>query len=149
MIVFIKSLIFYLLLIIVFKIIGRRSLAQMTSFDLILSFIIGRAAIQAIMGDDYSITNSVIVIITYVGIEAVFTFLKNKSKSINKLILGVPLILVENSNPYYDRMKKSHISMNDILSAARKDRGIENLEDIKYAILENNGEISIIPKKQA
>ncbi len=68
----------YLILLVVFKIAGRRALLQMTSFDLILLLIISEATQQALLGNDFSITGAMITIVTLVTIDILFGFIKKK-----------------------------------------------------------------------
>ena len=75
------------------------------------------------------------------------TSLKNKLPWFDRLIDGTPLILVENGKPLKKIMKQTKISLEDILEAARKEHGLERMEQIKFAVLEKDGAISIIPAK--
>ncbi|ORM71448.1 hypothetical protein HA48_15825 [Pantoea wallisii] len=136
----------YLVLMVVFKIAGRRALLQMTSFDLILLLIISEATQQALLGDDFSVTGAALTIITLVAIDIVLGKLKNRFPTIEQMAEGGPVILVEHGNALHQRMKMTGISQDDVLEAARS-QGLERLEQIKYAVLEVNGHISIIPVK--
>jgi uncharacterized membrane protein YcaP (DUF421 family) len=71
---------------------------------------------------------------------------KRRSPTIEKLLDGVPLVVVENGQPLRDRMNKARIDENDVLTAARELQGLERMEQIKYAVLERSGGISIIPR---
>jgi uncharacterized membrane protein YcaP (DUF421 family) len=86
----------YIALMVLFRISGRRSLGEMTSFDFVLLLIIGEATQQALLGDDFSVTNAVLVIVTLLSIDIGFSLLKRRSKRIGKLIDGGPTIVVEN-----------------------------------------------------
>jgi uncharacterized membrane protein YcaP (DUF421 family) len=143
-----RALAMYLFLLILFRISGKRSIAQLTTFDFILLLILGEATQQALLGNDFSVTNAFIVILTLMGIDILFSFIKQKFKKFEKLIDGVPLIIVENGLPFKDRMDKSRIDEKDILESARKKHGIGSIAEIRYAILERDGDISIIPKEK-
>jgi uncharacterized membrane protein YcaP (DUF421 family) len=134
----------YIALIVLFKVAGRRSLSDITTFDLVLLMIISEATQQALLGDDFSFTNAVLVIVTLIAIDIGLSLLKNRSLGFAKLIDGSALILVENGRPLESRMRKSRIRLDDIMEAARTNQGVEKLEQIKFAILEKNGQISII-----
>ncbi|CAN5423934.1 MAG: DUF421 domain-containing protein [Pyrinomonadaceae bacterium] len=143
----IRSAAIYLFLLIVFRISGKRSLAQITTFDFVLLLIIGEATQQGLLGQDFSITNAFIVILTLIGIDIGLSLLKQRSQSFEKLLDGVPLIILENGQPLKDRMNKARVDEGDILEAARELQGLERLEQIKYAVLERDGRISIVPKQ--
>jgi uncharacterized membrane protein YcaP (DUF421 family) len=130
---------------VVFKIAGRRALLQMTSFDLILLLIISEATQQALLGNDFSVTGAMLTIVTLVTVDILFGIMKKYISGAESLLDGSPVILLENGLPLSDKLKKVDVSCDDILVAARQNHGITEFSKIKYAILERNGHISIIP----
>jgi uncharacterized membrane protein YcaP (DUF421 family) len=136
----------YFVLLVLFRVSGRRSLGEMTSFDFVLMLIIGEATQQALLGDDFSVTNAVLVIVTLLCIDIGFSLLKRRSKRIGKLIDGGPTIVVENGTYLRQRMHEARVQEDDIMQAARLGQGVESVEQIKFAIIERNGKISIIVK---
>jgi uncharacterized membrane protein YcaP (DUF421 family) len=142
-----RAAVMYLVLMILFKIAGRRSLADLNTFDFVLLLIIGEATQQALLGDDFSITNSVLIIATLIAIDVGFSQVKQRSKRIALLLDGGPTVIVENGEPLHRRMKKARVTEADIMEAARSNQGIARMSDIRYAIIERNGTISIIPDK--
>ncbi|MEG5321310.1 DUF421 domain-containing protein [Enterobacter bugandensis] len=140
-----RALAIYLFLVVVFKVAGRRALLQMTSFDLILLLIISEATQQALLGQDFSVTGAMITITTLVVVDIIFGLMKKYSSPVENILDGTPVILVENGVPLADKLKKVDVSCDDILVSARQNNGITELSEIKYAILERNGHISIIP----
>ena len=142
-----RAAVVYLFLLLVFRIAGRRMLSETTTFDLVLLLIIAEATQQGLLGNDFSVTNAFLVIITLIGIEIVLTALKRRSAGMQKWIDGVPSIIIEDGRPLKDRMEKARIEERDILAAARTGYGLERMDQIKYAVLERNGNISIIPKQ--
>jgi len=144
--VIIRSAVIYLFIFIVLRMAGKRTLSEMTTFDLILVLIISEACQQALIDDDHSIMGGMLVISTLVFIDIIMSFLSSRIKLFDKIMSGVPVFLFENGNLHHDRMKKERIHLDDILEAARKSHGLENLDEIKYAVLEKDGSISIIPK---
>jgi Predicted membrane protein len=137
----------YLALMVLFKIAGRRSLAELTTFDFVLLMMISEATQQALLGDDFSLTNSMLVIVTLIAIDVGLSLLKQRSGWISRLIDGEPTILVENGKLLHQRMRHARLVEADIMEAARSSQGIEKLEEIKFAIIERNGKISVIPRE--
>src|SRR5437868_13426450 len=80
----------YMALMVLFKIAGRRSLAELTTFDLLLLMIIGEATQQALLGDDFSLTNSMLVIVTLIAIDVGFSLLKQRSNWSYRLSVAEP-----------------------------------------------------------
>ena len=139
----------YVALLIVFRISGRRTLSEITTFDLILLLIVGEATQQALLGQDYSFTNAVLVIMTLVFIDIVISFVKSRSQKVQKVLEGVPTIIVENGRSLRERMRRARVNEDDVMEAARRLRGIERLDQIRYAVLEVNGGITVIPFDEA
>ncbi|NDL64006.1 DUF421 domain-containing protein [Acerihabitans arboris] len=137
----------YLILIVVFRISGRRTLLEMNSFDFILLLIISEACQQAILGEDFSAIGATISIVTLIGLDLVLSWLKDKYHIVWLAADGPPLLLVDDGKVLEMRLKRVKISHDDLLTSARKSDGILDLDHIRYAILEQNGKITIIPKK--
>ncbi len=138
----------YIFLLLIFRIAGRRTLAQMTNFDLLLLLLTGEATQQGLLGNDYSLTNAFLVILTLIGLDVGLSLWKQRSPQLDKLVDGVPMVIVEDGRPLKDRMDKARVDESDILTAARVLQGLERMEQIKYAVLERSGGISIIPKQK-
>jgi uncharacterized membrane protein YcaP (DUF421 family) len=139
----------YLVLLLVFRVSGRRTLAELTTFDFVLLLIIGEATQQALLGEDFSLTKAVLVIVTLLTIELVLSILKERVPLLDKLLDGVPMVVVDHGRPLRDRMRKARIDEADILEAARRLQGIERLDQIKYAVLEVSGGITVIPNDRS
>jgi uncharacterized membrane protein YcaP (DUF421 family) len=137
----------YVALMVLFKIAGRRSLAELTTFDLVLLMMISEATQQALLGDDFSITNGILVIVTLIAIDVGLSLLKQRSIWASRLIDGEPTIIVENGKLLRERLRHARLVEADIMEAARSSQGIEKLEEIKFAIIERNGKISVIPRE--
>ncbi|QEC53897.1 uncharacterized protein DUF421 [Anseongella ginsenosidimutans] len=144
----IRGVVIYIFLLVLFRILGKRSLSQITTFDFVLLLVIGEVTQQALLGEDYSMTNALVLIVVLVGVDLILSKLKDKFSLLARMIEGSPLIIVENGKPLKIRMKKSGVDEEDILEAARLRFGLTKMEEIKYAILERDGEISIIPAEK-
>ena len=139
----------YFFLLAIFRIAGARTLAQMTTFDFVLLLIVAEATQQGLIGDDFSLTQAMLVIATLIGIDIGLSLLKEKLPLLDKWIEGTPLIIVQDGKPLQERMKGARVDESDVLAAAREIQGLERMDQIKFAVLERTGEISIIPKKGA
>jgi uncharacterized membrane protein YcaP (DUF421 family) len=139
----------YLILLIIMRIAGKRTLAQITVFDFILLLIIGEATQQALLAEDFSIVNAALVIGTLVLLDIALSVLKQHSKTLDRIIDDTPVVIVDNGRLLRDRMERSRIDEQEILVAAREMHGLERLDQIKYAVLERSGGISIVPAESA
>jgi uncharacterized membrane protein YcaP (DUF421 family) len=143
----IKSLVIYLVLWLVIRSSGRRTLGQLTVFDFILFLIVGGAAQRALMGQDYSLTHAFLVIATFVINDIAVSFVERDVPSIAKILKGVPTVVVENGHVLSGRLRRARITEEEILEAARRTHGLERMDEIKFAIFEASGRISIIPRR--
>jgi uncharacterized membrane protein YcaP (DUF421 family) len=141
-----RATVTYFFLFLVFRIAGKRSIAHITTFDFVLLLMIGEATQQALIGDDYSLTNAFILVTTLVIIEAGLSLLKRSSPVADKILDDVPVIVLSNGKFLKERMNLARVDEREILSAARTRQGLESADQIKYAIVEQSGEISIIPR---
>jgi uncharacterized membrane protein YcaP (DUF421 family) len=144
-----RGAIMFIFLLVLFRLTGKRTLNSVTPFDLILLLIISEAAQNAMIGQDYSLTNSFLVILTLVGLDILLSFVKQRSHRAERFLDGCPLLIVDHGRLLEERMHKSRVDQEDVMAAARQHQGLERLEQIKYAVLEVNGDISIIPQESA
>jgi uncharacterized membrane protein YcaP (DUF421 family) len=144
-----RGLTIYVILFVVIRFSGRRTLAEMTPFDLVLILIIAETTQQALLGDDFSLTNAVVLILTLTLIDIALSYLKQSSGRLALWLDGTPTILIEDGKLDQHAMKQSRVEEADILEAARQLQGLETLAQVKHAVLETNGAISIIPFGQS
>ena len=136
----------YVVLLLIVRATGKRTLAQVTTFDFILLLVVAEATQQGLLGDDFSVTNALLVITTLVLLDRLLDLAGARSPGLGKVLNDVPLIIVQDGEVVAEHLKRTQISLSDILQEARMSQGLERLEQIKYAVLERNGGISIIPK---
>lgn len=141
-----RAISIYVLLLVLFRVAGKRSLADVTTFDLLLLMIIGEATQQALLGDDFSSINAALVIITLIVIDIGLSLVKLRHPFVDLLLEGSPTLIVEHGRPLRARLAEARLREEDILLAARQNQGLERMEQIRFAILEKNGRISIIPE---
>jgi uncharacterized membrane protein YcaP (DUF421 family) len=135
----------YVMLLLLFRLSGKRALAQITTFDFVLLLIISEAIQNALIGNDFSLTTAGLVVTTLLVIDVGLSVLTQRFPRLDKLVEDVPLILVAEGRPIAERMKRARVSESDILDAARQTRGLDRMSQIRFAILERAGGISIIP----
>jgi uncharacterized membrane protein YcaP (DUF421 family) len=137
----------YAVLLIIIRLSGRRTLAQMTPFDLVLLLIVAETTQQALLGDDFSLVNSVVLILTLFAVDIGLSYVKQRFGTLEKWLDGQPTLLLSHGEPDARTLSRARLSTDDILEAARSRQGLERLDQIRFAVLETTGEISIIPQK--
>jgi uncharacterized membrane protein YcaP (DUF421 family) len=111
--------------------------------------IISEATQNAMIGNDYSVTNGFLVILTLVGVDILLSLVKRRFPHVETWLDGKPMVLVSNGRPLKDRMAQARVDEADVLQAARERQGLARMDDIDYAVLEISGGISVIPKRSA
>ncbi|OHV84848.1 DUF421 domain-containing protein [Rhizobium sp. LCM 4573] len=144
----IRGVTMYLVLLLIIRLSGRRTLSQMTPFDLVLTLMISETTQQAMVGEDHSIANAVILIVTLVASDILLSYVKRWWPTVGKAIDGVPTMLIVEGQVDERALQRSRIEMTDIMEAARQSQGIPKQSEIRFAILEASGRISIIPFKE-
>lgn len=138
-----RAVLAYFFLLLVVRVMGRRPGAQMTPFEFVLVFFIGGITIQAVVGDDHSLVNAFSAIATIALQHVLVAWLKQRFSRFGRIVDGTPLVLLDHGKWQSETMLKMRVQQTDVLEAARF-RGLESPEQIKYAILERNGGISIV-----
>jgi uncharacterized membrane protein YcaP (DUF421 family) len=136
----------YILLLLVMRLAGRRTVSNTSTFDLVLLLVISEAVSNALFaGQDHSITSAAILVITLVSLDIGLSLIKLRSVWFSKLVDGVPLILLAHGKPLTDRMENARVSPEDLATAARE-HGFASIDNLQYVVLEANGKLSVIPK---
>ena len=145
----IRPALVYLFLLLLLRLTGKRTLAQITSFDFVLLLTISEATQQALIGEDNSMISGAIMVATLIGLNYTMSLLKQRSKWFGRLLDDIPLVIVADGKPLKDRMHKARVDEDDVLDAARESCGLEHMDQIRHAILERDGQISIIPRSRS
>ena len=145
----VRGVVVYLFLLVVFRLSGKRTLAETSPFELVLLLIISETTNNAMVDGDHSITNAFLLIMTLVGMSIVLSELKHRVPAINRWVEGLPLPIVRDGKLLKERADKLRIDEEEILAAARMNVGVKRMEDIAWAVVENDGKISVVPKRGA
>lgn len=142
----VRGITIYFILLAALRLSGRRTVAQMTTFDFVLLLIIAETTQQALLGDDFSIVNATLLILTLFGVDIVLSYVKQWSPKIALFFDGTPTVLIADGKVDERAVRRARVNIEDILVAAREQQGLARLDQIKFAVLEADGGISIIPR---
>ncbi|MBV9083459.1 MAG: DUF421 domain-containing protein [Acidobacteriaceae bacterium] len=134
----------YCFLIFIVRIVGRRPGKQITPSEFVLIFFMGGVTLTPMVGDDRSLTNALLTITSIAVTHFVIAWLRQRFPAFAKVVDGTPLVLLKNGKWQTETMVKMGISEEDVMAMAR-DQQVNTPDDIEYAVLERNGEISVIP----
>jgi uncharacterized membrane protein YcaP (DUF421 family) len=141
--IIIRSVAVYFFMTIALRIFGKKELSQLNTADIILILLISNSVQNAMVGPDTSLSGGLIAALVLFTINFVIKKLTHKYKIINDLLLDKPQILIHHGNLDFDALSKLDIS-NDELKEAMREHGIEHFNEVKLAMLEIDGTISII-----
>jgi len=139
----------YLLLLLIFRLAGKRTMSEADTFDFLMLLIISETTQQAMVRDDKSFTAAFILIVTLVSLTILLSYVKHWSPAMSSALDDEPFVVLAEGKLLDKRCDKLRIDEADILEAARENLGLERLEQIKYAVVERNGSISIIPNEHS
>ena len=142
----VRAVAIYVILWVLFRISGKRSLGSISTFDFVMLLIVAEAVQQALTDRNHSITVAALIVGTFLMIDILLSLAKRRFPKVEKVMDGVPVLLIEKGRVHRERMAKERIDEDDILAAGRERLGIGTLDDIDYAVLEQSGGISVIPK---
>jgi uncharacterized membrane protein YcaP (DUF421 family) len=141
-----RGLAIYFFLLLIFRLSGKRTLSTTTSFDLVLVLIVSETTQQALAGSDHSFTAAAILIVTLVGTDIVLSVLKQRFPAVDRVLDGEPIIIVRNGKALKDRMDSERVDEYEVLEAAREQHGLERIDQVRYAVLERSGHITVVPE---
>lgn len=144
--VVLRAIVVYLALLVLFRIMGKRTLSQVTTFDLVLILVVGEATGQVLVGDDFSVVAAVTVIATLLALDRFADFVGFRFPKLDRYLENVSILLIDDGTLHEDRLRKSHVTAEEILTEGRRAHGIERLDQVKYAVLEKDGAITIVPR---
>lgn len=147
LVVFVRALVLYIIVIISMRIMGKRQIGQLQPFELAIAIMISELAAVPMQNTGIPLINGIIPILTLLIAQLVVSFLSLKSVRARGLICGKPSILMENGRIIEDELRKEMYTLNDLLEQMRI-KNVTDITDIEFAILETNGQLSIIPKSQ-
>jgi uncharacterized membrane protein YcaP (DUF421 family) len=128
------------------RLIGRRELGKMQAFDLILFIVIGDLVQQGITQSDYSITGLSLVVATIALLTVFVSWLSFRFPRIRPLLDGEPVVILDDGELIEHNMRRTRLTLDDIEEEARQQQ-ISSLDDVRWAVFENSGSISFIPRE--
>jgi uncharacterized membrane protein YcaP (DUF421 family) len=144
----IRATVMFAILFALLRLMGKRELAQMTPFELVLLVVIGDLLEKAVTHHDTSVTGATLAILTFAFWALLLNFFANKSRRAEKLIDGEPSVVIENGKLIEGNLVRNRLTRSEVESEMRL-AGIGRVAEVAWGILETNGKISFIEKSQS
>jgi uncharacterized membrane protein YcaP (DUF421 family) len=142
-----RAIIVYVFLIVILRITGKRQVGQLAPFDLVLLLVLSNAVQNAMNGGDNSLTGGLISATTLVALNWFVGCATFRSKRLEQLIEGRPLILIHNGQVDYDALNSVKMTVHELKAALRAE-GIAAESEVRFAVVENNGHVSVVPMEK-
>jgi uncharacterized membrane protein YcaP (DUF421 family) len=142
----IRAAVAYLFILFLMRVVGRRELSSMEPSDVILLVVIGDLVQNGVTQSDYSVTGVVLAAGTIGSLATLTAYVTYRWSRIRNVVEGEPVILVEDGKLIERNMKHERLTADEVMEQARLQQGVESLDDVKWAVLETSGSISIVTK---
>ena len=147
-VIFIRTIVIYMILLAVMRFSGKRQIGEIQTSELVTTFLLSDIASYPLTDPAIPLLNAVVPIFTIIPLEIIFSFLTTKSSRLKKILDGDPSIIILHGKIQKKEMSRVRLSMEDLLCELRL-KNIASVSDVDYAIVEQNGQISVFPKKEA
>ena len=145
--IIIRAIIIYFIVLLIYRLMGKRQLGQMQPFEFVLTLIIADLATIPMAVVSVPVLHGIVPLLTLVVIYFVLTVITKSSQILSKFISGKPSIIINPKGIDYEAIKKLNLSTDDIFASLRE-CGYFNISQIQYAIMETNGKVSVMPKSE-
>lgn len=148
LVVFTRAIILFIIVFLVIRLMGKRELSQIQPFEFVIIVLIADLASGPMSDRNMTTFYGIVPILALLVMYMIFSFLLKTNKKVQNIMSGSPVILIEDGKIVEEEMKKQEYMIEDIMSQIRS-RGVFKVQDVAYAILETNGNLSVIPKSES
>lgn len=141
-----KTAVIYVFVLAGLRLLGTRELGQMSAYDLVLIVVIANAVQNALVGGDTTLVGGMVSALTLLVLNRVFTWLLDRFPALERRMVGEPVVLVSDGLPRWDRMRREGVTREELMAGLRE-HGVASLDEIRLAVLEVDGTISVVPRE--
>lgn len=142
-----RACVVYVLVMVLVRVSGKRAVGQFTPFDLVLLILIGNAVQNGINGGDNSLTGAAIMATTLIALNYVVAWQTSRNRRVERWVEGEPVVLARDGKVFRQVLRRELVSHDDFAEALRMNN-IDDIGDVRLALLETNGRISVIPRER-
>ena len=141
---YLRTVVLYLVLIFSIRLMGKRQIGQMEASEFVVTMLVANLASIPMQDSAIPLYSGLVPILTVLGVELVLSALSMKNLGLRKLLCGKPVILIENGNILQKNLKKTRITLDELIGHLRE-KDVLDLQSVQFAILETNGNLSVFP----
>jgi uncharacterized membrane protein YcaP (DUF421 family) len=142
-----RTLTFYAVLLLLLRVMGKREIGSLSPFDLVVTIMIAELAALPMENPDITLLDAMVPILTLTVAEITVSYITLKSEAVRLLLTGTPSIIIRGGEIIESEMRRIRYNLSDLMLQLRL-KGVSNIADVEVAILETNGELSVILKSQ-
>ncbi|MDQ0287130.1 uncharacterized membrane protein YcaP (DUF421 family) [Desulfofundulus luciae] len=142
-----RTVLIYFIVLLVVRLMGKREIGQLSPFDFVVAIIIAELAAIPMESTSIPLWRGIIPLVTLGILEVVLSFLALHSPFLRRLLDGEPQVVIRNGRIIKDELRRARYNLNDLLAQLRE-KGIVNVGDVEFGVLETSGKLSVIPKSQ-
>ena len=143
--IFLRTLIIYASVTVVLRCMGKRQVGELEMSDLVVTLLLSEVATLPIADTDLPLAHSLCAVLTILLLEIILTYLKNKCHFLKRILEDAPTFLIRDGRPIEGELVRMRMSIEELIGECRT-QGYSDIRDIAYAILEQDGQLSIIPR---
>lgn len=140
-----RAVFMFLFLWVITRVVGRSTLGELSTFELLLYVTMGDLVQQGVTQQDYSVASGVLAVGVFAVLTVAISYVNWRWPRARSVIEGVPVVVITDGEPVLDSMRKERLSIDDLMTAARE-QGIRRFSDVELAVLETNGRISFFTR---
>lgn len=144
----IRAVVIFFALWVITRLVGRSTLGELSSFQLIVFVTMGDLVAPAVVRGDESVTGAALAVGTFALLTILFTWVNSRWRIWRPIVHGVPVVVLAEGKPFLRAMSRERLSMDDLAAAARV-KGIADLAEVRLAVLETNGQLSFFTRDPA
>ena len=137
-----RVVIVYVAIFVLLRVVGKKHVGELTPFDLVVLLLLSESVQNALIADDKSVTCGILAAATLFGLSQLVGFVSWRSKRAERVLEGIPRVLVRHGHVYKDVLAREQITQKELLEALRRE-GCTSLTKVRYAVLENDGAITV------
>jgi uncharacterized membrane protein YcaP (DUF421 family) len=141
-----KTVVIYLLVVAGLRLAGTRELGEMSVYDFVLVVIIANAVQNALVGGDNTMVGGLASAFTLLATNRALTWLFDRFPTLERRVIGKPVVLITNGRPSWRRLQREGIDRDELMAALRQ-HGVESIRQVRLAVMEVDGEISVVPRE--
>jgi uncharacterized membrane protein YcaP (DUF421 family) len=140
-----RTLFLYVLIVIIFRLMGKREIGELSILDLVVFIMIAEMAVQAIETPEDPLIHTILPMVILMSIQILLAFVSLKSQKFREIMDGKPAVIINQGKIDEKEMKKQRYNFDDLLIQLR-DKNVKNVSDVEFAILEPSGKLSVLEK---